>query len=127
MSETTPKQSMEADVERRAAAAYVLALHDEVVEITATLNNGLEAQLIEHKAELTSVKDDIQLIRDPLRLLLIQARSRTVADFTCSPITAATSPRSIAKRRTPPAGRTPAWRSQCCSWRRRRPRRAGAT
>src|SRR5512134_2713725 len=31
-----------------------------------TLNNGLEAQLLEQKAELKSVKDDFQLIRDAL-------------------------------------------------------------
>lgn len=29
-----------------------------------TLNNGMEAQLLEQKAELKSVKDDVQLIRD---------------------------------------------------------------
>lgn len=46
--------------------SHVLSLHDAVVEIKATLNNGLKAQLIEQKAELKSVKDDVQLIRDAL-------------------------------------------------------------
>src|SRR5512144_2927140 len=46
--------------------SHVLSLHDAVVEIKAILNNGLKAQLIEQKAELKSVKDDVQLIRDAL-------------------------------------------------------------
>ena len=46
--------------------SHVLSLHDAVVEIKATLNNGLEAQLLEQNAELKSVKDDVQLIRDAL-------------------------------------------------------------
>src|SRR5512132_1244698 len=46
--------------------SHVLSLHDAVVEIKATLNNGLKAQLIEQKAELKSVRDDVQLIRDAL-------------------------------------------------------------
>ena len=75
--------------------AHVLSLHDAVVEIKATMNNGLKAQLIEQKAERKSVKDDAQLIRDALGLLLLQALGRAVADLTRSPSTAATSPRSI--------------------------------
>ncbi len=64
MSETTPKQSMEADVERRQQQAHVLSLHDAVVEIKATLNNGLKTTVLGPQGRAKSRQKNVQSIRD---------------------------------------------------------------
>lgn len=40
------------------------ALQTDVSEIKAILNNGIRTMVNDRKSELTTVKDDIQLIRD---------------------------------------------------------------
>ena len=47
-------------------SATIQALQHDVSEIKAILNNGLRSMVHDHKSELASVKQDIQLIRDAL-------------------------------------------------------------
>ena len=48
--------------------AAIRSLQADVAEIKAVLNNGLRTMVADHKAELVTVKADIQTIRDGIIL-----------------------------------------------------------
>jgi hypothetical protein len=61
-------------------AAFAL-LHDAVVKIDATLNDGLKAMVAEHRIELKQIRNEVETIRSTVTSHVAKEESSRAGEF----------------------------------------------
>ena len=64
----------------QADAAFAL-LHDTVVKIDATLNDGLKAMVAEHRIELKQIRNEVETIRSTVASHVAKEESSRAGEF----------------------------------------------
>jgi len=64
----------------QADAAFAL-LHDTVVKIDATLNDGLKAMVAEHRIELKQIRNEVETIRSTVTSHVAKEESSRAGEF----------------------------------------------